>query len=494
MRRRLSYLVPVLGYLGGLFWIFGFVLLIPLIVLALDKRAGQEEVSPLCFLVPAAIAWGLGVVLKGWKGFGTLDSRGGMLVCALGWICISLVGALPLKMGLGVKYLDAYFEAVSGFTTTGITMLQGLDVMPRSVIFWRALMQWFGGLGILTFFLVVAFSGGTAHQLFSAESHKIFSKRPAPGIFHTLRILWFIYAGFTALIVGLLVLEGVSVYDAVAHSFATLSTGGYSPYDASIDYYRQAGYRNFALIEYTITFGMMLGGINFFIHYRVLRGGLKALWDNLEIRLFWGIVSGSFILVIVNHWMKFGFGQVEETVRYTIFQVMALLTTTGFGTKDIGAAYFPALAKLIFLVLMVIGGCVGSTGGGFKVLRIGILFKMVRRQLNRIINGPASVNPVVVDGETVEAEEVRRIAGIFFAWMVLIVIGGGITALLSDYGVLESTSGMFSALGNIGPAYIPAAEMPNLHPLIKITYIVGMLAGRLEIIPIIMLFDRRAWR
>ena len=122
-----------------------------------------------------------------------------MLVCALGWICISLVGALPLKMGLGVKYLDAYFEAVSGFTTTGITMLQGLDVMPRSVIFWRALTQWLGGLGILTFFLAVAFSGGTAHQLFSAESHKIFSKRPAPGIFHTLRILWLIYAGFTAI-------------------------------------------------------------------------------------------------------------------------------------------------------------------------------------------------------------------------------------------------------------------------------------------------------
>jgi trk system potassium uptake protein TrkH len=494
MRRRLDYLVPVAGYVGALFWIFGFVILIPLVVVVVGKRAGYEEVSPLSFLVPAAIAWVVGFVLKGWKGFGALDSRSSMLVCALSWILISFVGAVPLKMGLGVKYLDAYFEAVSGFTTTGITMLQGLDAMPRSIIFWRALMQWVGGLGILTFFLAVAFTGGTAHQLFSAESHKIFSKRPAPGIFHTLRILWLIYAGFTGLIAVLLFLEGVGVYDAVTHALATLSTGGYSPYDASIDYYRQAGYQRFAAIEYTITFGMMLGGINFFIHYRVLTGGVRALWDNLEMRLFWGIVGGSVLLVMLNHWMKFGFGEVEKTVRYSLFQVMAVITTTGFGTKDIGDAYFPALAKIIFLVLMVVGGCVGSTGGGFKVLRVGILFKMVGRQLNRLIYGQWSVNPVVVDGDTIEAEEVRRIAGIFFAWIVLIVLGGGITALLSDYGALESASGMFSALGNIGPAYIPAAEMPNLHPVIKITYIVGMLAGRLEILPILLLFNRRAWR
>jgi trk system potassium uptake protein TrkH len=226
----------------------------------------------------------------------------------------------------------------------------------------------------------------------------------------------------------------------------------------------------------------------------VLTGGIRALWDNLEMRLFWGIVGGSVLLVMLNHWMKFGFGEVEKTVRYSLFQVMAVITTTGFGTKDIGDAYFPALAKIIFLVLMVVGGCVGSTGGGFKVLRVGILFKMVGRQLNRLIYGQWSVNPVVVDGDTIEAEEVRRIAGIFFAWIVLIVLGGGITALLSDYGALESASGMFSALGNIGPAYIPAAEMPNLHPVIKITYIVGMLAGRLEILPILLLFNRRAWR
>ncbi len=494
MRNRLLYLIPVLHYLGALFWIFGFVLLVPVFVQVIFARAGYDEVSPLCYLIPAAVSWFLGALLKRSWGLGRIESRGSMLVCALGWICISAVGALPLSLGLGVSYLDAYFEAVSGFTTTGITMLQGLDDMPRSIIFWRAFMQWVGGLGILAFFLAVAVTGGSSHQLFSAESHKIFSKRPTPGLFRTLRILWAIYAGFTFLIVILLVLEGVSAYDAVAHSFTVLSTGGYSPYDASIDYYRQAGYTHFAAIEYTLVFGMLLGGMNFFIHYRVLTGGFGALWDNLEIKLFWFILGGAAVLVAFDHWMKFGFESFGETIRYSLFQVVAVMTSTGFATKDIGADYFPALAKQLFLVLMVVGGCVGSTGGGIKVLRIGVLLKMVGRQIRRVVHGSYSVNLIVVDGDVIEVEEVRRISALFFAWVVLLFLGGAITALLSDLGPLESASGMFSALGNIGPCYISVEGITQLDPIIKITYIVGMLAGRLEILPILLLFSRKTWK
>jgi trk system potassium uptake protein TrkH len=494
MRNRLLYLLPIVHYVGALFWIFGFVLLIPLLVLALYARSGWDEVSPASFLLPAAISWLLGAVFKrGWS-FGPLDTPRSMLVCALGWISISALGALPLRLGLDVSYLDAYFEAVSGFTTTGITMLRGLDEMPRSIIFWRALTQWVGGLGILAFFLVVTFAGGTAHQLYSAESHKIFSKRPAPGLFRTVRILWAIYAGFTLLIVVLLTLEGVSVYDAITHSFTALSTGGYSPYDASIDHYRQVGHPHFVLIEYTLAFAMLLGGINFFVHYQVLTGGIRSLWDNLEMRLFWSILGGAVVLVGLDHCMKFGFNNVGETLRYSLFQVTAIMTTTGFATKDIGAGYFPALAKQIFLVLMIVGGCVGSTGGGIKVLRIGILLKMVNRQIRRVVHGGSAVNLVVVDGDIIDAEEVRRISALFFAWMILLFLGSGITAFLSDLGPMEAASGMFSALGNIGPCYISAADMTQLHPIVKVTYILGMLAGRLEILPILLLFSRRAWK
>jgi len=495
MRNRFLYLRPILGYLGALFWIFGFVLLVPLVVLALYVGSDYGEVSPLDYLVPAALAWLLGFVL--WKRRGVLeplDARASMLVCALGWISISALGALPLWLSGHLGYLDAYFEAVSGFTTTGITMLSGLDEMPRSILFWRAFMQWLGGIGILAFFLLVALSGGAAHQLFSAESHKVFSRRPAPGLYHTLRILWSIYAAFTAFIALLLVLEGMSVYDAVAHSFTALSTGGYSPHDASIDYYRQSGHPHFVAIEYTLTFAMLLGGISFLVHYRVLTGHIRGLWDNLEMKLFWSILAGATVLVAVDHLRRSAHGSLGETLRYSLFQVVAIGTGTGFATKGIGSSYFPALAKQIFLVLMVVGGCVGSTAGGIKLLRVGVLFKMVGRQIRRLIHGRPATNLVIVDGHIVEGEEMRRISALFFAWMVLLIMGGAVTALLSELPPLEAASGMFSALGNIGPCYIPAQDMRLLHPLVKITYIVGMLAGRLEILPILLLFTPGAWR
>ena len=494
MRNRFRYFFPVLEHLGALFWVFGFVMLAPLAVLWICARQGYREVSVLSFAVPAAVAFVLGVILRRRLTFEPLDTRRSMLLCALGWIAVSALAALPFCIARpGTSYLDAYFEAVSGFTTTGITMFSGLDAMPRSILFWRSLIQWLGGLGILTFFLAVASGRGSAHTLFSAESHKIFSRRPAPGLFHTLKILWSIYALLTALTAALLLLEGMSLFDSVNHAFTALSTGGFSPYDSSIEHYRTSGH-NFVAIEYTLTAAMILGGTNFFIHYRLLAGDARALWDNLEVKLWWLMLAGATALVAMDHFLSGGFVRVEETFRTCAFQVVSLATTTGFGTKDIGGAYFPALAKQVFLVLMLVGGCVGSTGGGIKVLRIGVLWRMVSRQVRRVIHGPSAEALVLVDGEVVEPEELRRIAALFFAWVVLLAFGAGITALLSSHGPLESASGMFSALGNIGPCYIPVKEVAQLHPLIKITYILGMLAGRLEILPILLLFSPRTWK
>jgi trk system potassium uptake protein TrkH len=496
MRNRFIHIKPIFDYLGGLFWIFGFVILTPLLPLILYSRMGHGEVHPLSYLLPAFISLLLGVLLKRRIAFEPIDQRGAMLLCSLGWITISALGALPFTIGIKMGYLDAYFETVSGFTTTGITMLQGIDALPRSIIFWRALTQWLGGLGILTFFLTVVSAGGTAHRLFSAESHKIFSKRPAPGLFHTLQILWTIYVLISLISIFALVLEGLSLFDAMAHTFTAISTGGYSPYDASIGHYQQAGYAHYRAIEYTLTLVMLLGGMNFFIHYRVLTGQLQALWDNLEMKLWWAFVAGATLLILLNGFMNFGLpNPLEETVRHTLFQVVAILTTTGFATKDIGdAALYPALAKQIFLVLMVVGGCVGSTGGGIKVLRIGVLFKMVGRQIKRVVYGPRAVNLLMIDGEILEQEEIRRIGALFFAWITLLFVGGAITALLSRHGALASFSGMCSALGNIGPCYITVGDVTRLHPAIKITYILGMLAGRLEILPVLLLFSRRSWK
>jgi trk system potassium uptake protein TrkH len=239
---------------------------------------------------------------------------------------------------------------------------------------------------------------------------------------------------------------------------------------------------------------MSLGGISFVVHYRLLRGKISALWESMEIRLFWKIVLGATLLVFFNHARIHGFAGSIDAIRYSLFQVVAVLTTTGFGTKDIGAAFFPALAKQVFLFLMIVGGMVGSTSGGLKVFRIGVLWEMVKQQVRRIVNPGRAVNPLLVDGEILPAKEIRRISALFFAWLVFIIVGGMVTAFFSNLSPLASLSGMFSALGNIGPSYIPLTQWPGLHPIVKLTYIFGMLAGRLEILPVLLLFSRRVWR
>jgi len=492
MRNRLSHLRPILDYLGALYWIFSLVMLVPLVV-GLSAGSGGPGVWPWCFVIPSALGMLLGILLKRRVGLQPLSGRASMLVCVLGWITVSVLGALPFWLGLGMRFLDAYFETVSGFTTTGITLLTGLDQLPPSIIFWRSFIQWLGGLGILTFFLVVYFSAGPAHRLFSAESHKVFSKRLAPGLFSTLKMLWAMYAAFTALIAVLLSLEGMSSFDAINHALTSLATGGFSPHDASIGYFEQQGYRHFVLIEYTVVLGMLLGGTSFLVHYRLLTGNVRSLWDNLEMRLWWTLVTGATVLVAGEHYLRVTQEGLSDTFRHSLFQVVSIVTTTGFATRDIRSPYFAALSKQVFLILMVVGGCVGSTSGGIKVLRIGVLFKMVDRQVRRVIHGPSATTLVVVDSQVVPTEELRRIAAVFFAWIVLLAVGSGVTAALSNLGPLESASGMFSALGNIGPCYISVQQMTQLHPVVKVTYILGMLAGRLEILPILLLFSRKAW-
>jgi len=455
----------ILHFIGGLLEILGLVLLLPLaVVLIYWGQMGDGWLTATAFVVTSLISFSLGLVLRNKFESDLLDTTGSMLMCALGWLIASALGALPFVIGIGVNYLDAYFEAMSGFTTTGITVFSGLDNMPRSILFWRSLTQWMGGIGILSFFLMVIFQSGGAHHMFGAESHKISSVRPTPGLFHTLRILWAIYAAFTILGAVILALEKMPVFDAVCHALTALSTGGFSPHDSSIEFYSLTGHPNYRLIEYTLTFLMMLGGINFLIHYRVLTRDFKALWDNTEIRYWWRLIVGFTAIIIVDHLYKSGaFGALfrdgtainlskfEQTFRHSLFQVMSILTTTGFGTKDIGSDFFGALSKQLFMAMMVIGGCVGSTGGGFKVLRVAILNRLILRELLKLrIPGRAS-SGVIIDKKIVPEDEVDRVAALFFTWMALLLVGGGITAICSNLGPWESLSGMFSAMGNIGP-------------------------------------------
>jgi trk system potassium uptake protein TrkH len=504
MRNRFRTINIVINSLGLLLIILGGLLLIPLIFAFLYGEISDSTTTLFAFLAPSLLSFLLGLLFFMVFKRDKPDARQAILICCLGWLSYSAISALPFVIGLGVDYLDGFFEAMSGFTTTGITMLYRLDDMPRSIIFFRAQIQWIGGLGILALFLVLFYSKGSAYQLFHAESHKADADMPVPGLADTLKIFWIIYTGFTLFIIICLSFSGMTVFDSICHSFTALATGGFSPHDASIEYYRLTGHPNYILIEYILILGMVLGGMNFLIHYRVLKGDIKALFSTSEMRYWWGFI-GLFVLIIMAEryisingfsltFPKTGFWvELEKNIRNVLFQTVSIFTTTGFATNDIGGSFFGSVARQLFLVMMVIGGCVGSTSGGVKVYRVAILIRLVKWEVFRLRVPQRSVTPLLIDGKPIHRDEVYRVCGIFAAWIGLLIIGGCITAFFSNLNVVQSFSGMCSALGNIGPCYISGYDLRQLNPIIKVVYIFGMLAGRLEILPILLLFRPKAW-
>jgi trk system potassium uptake protein TrkH len=242
---------------------------------------------------------------------------------------------------------------------------------------------------------------------------------------------------------------------------------------------------------------MFLGGVNFLLHYKVLTGNFRDVRRNPEFRWFITIILVTTLVIMADHYRRFSGSQTispEIVFRNSLFTVVSLLTTTGYGTTDINNPFFPAMSKQIFLVLMLIGGCVGSTGGGIKVFRIMILLKAFTLQIIKARLPRKAVTEIVIDYTILPTKEFKRITGLFSGWLLLILIGGLITAFFTNLGSLESVSGMFSAVGNIGPCYITAKQMAELPAIVKLTYILGMLAGRLEILPVLLIFNFRAWK
>lgn len=513
----------VLDTLGFLSSVLGLLLLLPIIVALIY---GEYDVIR-SFLIAAATALIVGGLLRKFFKFGNkISSAQSLIICGTAWIVLSIFAALPFYLATELSYLNSYFEVVSGFTTTGITILTDIEVLPKSLIFWRGLTQWLGGLGILTLFLAVTFRISNAYSpLFAAESHKIEAARPTPSITKTAKILWGIYTLLTVLQIIVLKLLGVSLFDAVSHSFTALSTGGFSPYNASIDHFRQAGYDNYIAIEYVMTLFMLLGGINFLMHFKLITGDLKSLISNAELKFFLIIIVISTSLIMLDHFKKHDFDKAlaeidttqesgyvqrnaaalnetikgispkrfESSFRASLFTVVSIVTTTGYGTVDINRPFFPFMAKQILLFLMLIGGCVGSTGGGIKVMRALVLWELFKNQLRRLLLPEKAICEVVIEGRIFPNREIKRISGLFFGWVFLLAAGGMITAFFTDLDSWAALSGMFSALGNIGPCYFSVAEMASLPGIVKVTYIFGMLAGRLEILPILLILNPKSW-
>lgn len=487
-------LSTIINTLGALSLVMGGLLILPVFFAIAVKEYHVID----SFLVSAIIAIFIGVVFQMFFKHYKVNYKESILICGLAWIVLCVFAALPFMFETEKNFLDSYFETVSGFTTTGITLYTNIESLDKTIILWRSFTQWLGGLGIITFFLAITYKSSPGHyHLLSAESHKIDSARLTPSVRKTAIILWSVYIGLSLLQILTLTLLGMSLFDAVNHTMTALSTGGFSPYDSSINYYNLAGYKNYKAIEYVITFFMFLGGMNFVLHYKFVTGKFKEYFSNREFQVFailvivvTGIIVGNVYNASVDKSSLNG----EESFRKTIFTVVSIITTTGFGTEDINSAFFPGLAKQILLLLMVVGGCIGSTAGGIKVQRVIVLFKLFVKELKKIRLPRTAITDVKYQGDLVPSFEIQRISGLFAGWLLFLALGGFITAYFTPLDPWQSFSGMFSAMGNIGPCYFDVETMSNLPNIVKITYIIGMLAGRLEILPILLIFSPKAWK
>jgi trk system potassium uptake protein TrkH len=488
MRTRSS----VLHYLGTILVAFSVLQAAPLIVSAIFEETVRFPVR--IYAIPAAIAVGVGVALTVLFRPRVLSSGAAMAIGALGWFALSLVGAIPFWLALDITYLDAFFETASGFTTTGATILTGLQLLPKSLLLWRGMTQWIGGLGIFTLFLFVIREGGRRHVLLGAEAHKARSERFSPGVFTSLRILWTIYGGLTVTCALTLWAEGMDPFDAVVHAMTTLSTGGFSTYDASIGHFAAAGVGHPVAIEYTVLAFMFLGGTSFLVHWGMLRRRWREVWGNAELRVWLLLLLGASALITVGDRARIAEIGIHQHIRHSLFHAVSIATTTGFTLRELASPWFSPLTVQVFFLLMIVGGCVASTAGGLKVQRVAILGRLFRRQLRAASRSPREANPLTFDRRILAPSEVERTTSIAAAWLASIALVWIVTLLLSDLGAWESLTASASALGNVGPSAVKASAFIGLGPGVKVCYILAMIAGRLEILPFLLIFSRRVWR
>lgn len=442
------------------------------------------------FIIAAVICFAVGGLLfKFCKSPKELTVREGFAVVTFGWTVFAIFGALPyLISGAIISPLDAIFETMSGFTTTGSTILTEIEAMPQSLLFWRSLTHWLGGMGIIVLSLaILPMLGVGGMQLFKAEVPGPTADRLKPRIQDTAKMLWGVYVLLTAGETLLLMFGGMSFFDALCHSFATLATGGFSTRNSSIAAYDSS------YIDGVVTLFMILAGINFALHFQVLRGKAREFFQSEELRVYLGIILVSTIVIMFFNWSSGSYHQFGQNLRYSIFQVSSIMTTTGFGTADF--ELWPVVAQYILLLLMFIGGCAGSTGGGMKVARILLLFKHAQVQVFRLIH-PRAIRLVKLGNRPVDKEVLQAILG-FFALFIGIFVMGSLLVAASGMDIVSAGSAVIACLANIGPglgSVGPVDNFANVPAFGKTVLIVCMLMGRLELFTVLVLFFPSFWR
>jgi trk system potassium uptake protein TrkH len=441
------------------------------------------------FILSAVISAGCGGILfKSFHSETDLSVREGFAVVSFGWTFFALFGALPFVFSGAIpSYLNAFFETMSGFTTTGSTILTDIEAMPPSLLLWRSLTQWLGGMGIIVLSLaILPMLGVGGMQLFKAEVPGPTADRLKPRIQDTAKLLWGVYVLLTGMEVLLLMAGGMSFFDGINHAFTTMATGGFSTRNASVAAYGSA------YIDWVITAFMFLAGVNFSLHYLALRGRVGDFIRNEEFLFYSGLVMvGTILITLLN--MGSVYPDFLDNLRFSAFQVVSIITTTGFGTADYEV--WPVLCQYLLIFSMFIGGCAGSTGGGMKVARILLLFKHAQVQVFRLIH-PRAVKLVKLGDRPVDKEVMQSILG-FFALYLGVFVAASFIMAATGMDLTSAGASVIATLSNIGPglgSVGPVDNFAHVPAVGKIVLSFCMLLGRLELFTVLVLVFPSFWR
>ena len=466
--------------------ITGIFQLFPLLIAVIDHEPRNilAYIESLCLVLLVGSA----LLLFSRGGNRMFSAQEGFAATGLSWIFMSAFGALPFFLsGQIPSYVDAFFEMVSGFTTTGASILTDVEALSRCNLFWRSFSHWLGGMGVLVFLLAVVpgarKNGGTGIYLMRAESPGPSVDKLTPHLRQTAMILYGIYILLTALCIVCLLLGGMPVFDSFCIAFGTAGTGGFAIKNSSM-----GGYSCF--LQTVVTVFMFLFGVNFSLYYMLLLRKFKAVFKNEELRLYFGIAAGSIVLIAIN--ISRMYNTVYEAVHHAAFQVVSIMTTTGYGTVDF--EQWPAFSKAILLSLMFIGASAGSTGGGLKVSRVLLLMKSIRRTIRKALH-PRRVQPVYMDGRAVSEEICDNVNAYLAIYCVILVLSFAIISV-DGFSIGTNFSAVASCFNNIGPGFELVGATQNFSiysDLSKIILSLDMLLGRLEIFPLLLLLSPDTW-
>ncbi len=451
---------------------------------------GSGDLFPLLWGMGAGLGVSTLLFMIGSKAkVGDLGLREAFAVVSLSWVLASAIAGIPyLLNGTVPTYTEAFFEAMSGFTTTGATVLTDIQSNPRGILFWRNLTQWLGGMGIIVLSLaVLPFLKVGGMQLYKAEVPGPMPEKITPRVHQTALLLWGVYLLLSLLQTSALLLGGMSLFESLTHTFGTMATGGFSPLNRSIGQYGNAYF------EWVIILFMFLAGTNFVLHFLLLRGDLGAWWRNEEFRFYVKLLAIAVLLAAAFLFLSGTYEKLSDSIRYGAFQVVSIVTTTGFVTADFGL--WPNFLQYLLLLLMFVGGCAGSTVGGIKNMRIMVLVKHVKAELQRLLH-PRAIFTVRIGGKVLEREVISSVTAFFVMYIGLFALAAMAMAALG-LDVLTAIASAAAAIGNIGPALGsvgPSSNYAHVPAAGKWILSFCMLLGRLEIYTVMMLFLPGTWR